>query len=528
MAILVGSEITDTAVASQFGGTVFGFTIFGGTPDDLVDDRGDLFRGFGGIDQISAGPGNDTFEIYGGDDPDNIDGNAGNDFLFFVAVSDSIFINAPGNVYTLSTFIGDFLIESVEVIQTGIGNDTIIGTAASERFISSFGNDILSGGDGRDSLFGEENADSIAGGAGNDSISGGTGNDQLNGDADSDFIHGESDADTLNGGAGIDTLNGGLGLDLIDGGTEIDTVSYSDRADGGINVNIFNGITITGGFINSGGFYQGGNAEDTLQNLENIIGTAFADRLVGGSSAARIEGAGGNDVISSFSGRDTILGGDGNDRISAGEDRDQLLGGTGNDTLNGGLGTDTLNGGTEVDAADYIDRNAGVSVNLFNAVTITGGSLNSSGLYSGGSIEDSLVSIESAIGSNFADRLVASNSNSRLEGNGGGDNISGLNGADTLIGGAGNDTLGGGAGNDVFVFEFSGGFDAISDFAEGSAVSDVISLVGFGIAFDTFSEVIAAATQVGTDVLFSFSASSTLSIAGATISGFNANDFAFG
>jgi Ca2+-binding RTX toxin-like protein len=116
----------------------------------------------------------------------------------------------------------------------------------------------------------------------------------------------------------------------------------------------------------------------------------------------------------------------------------------------------------------------------------------------------------------------------RLEGRGGADNISGLNGADTIIGGAGNDTQSGGAGNDTFEFASGFGADRITDFVEGGGVADVIRLVGLGASFDTFAEVIGAATQVGSDVVFNFGGGNTITVVSATIAGFAANDFTFG
>jgi Ca2+-binding RTX toxin-like protein len=191
----------------------------------------------------------------------------------------------------------------------------------------------------------------------------------------------------------------------------------------------------------------------------------------------------------------------------------------GNDTLNGGAGFDTLNGGADSDRAEYSDRTGAVSVNLISGTALTGGALNMAGFYSGGFTEDSLVLIENVIGSDFGDRLVGVNAGSRLDGRGGNDNIAAASGADRLIGGAGND-----------IFEFAAGFgaDRITDMTEGAGDGDVIRLVGRGPAFDSFAEVIAAASQSGGGVVFNFGGGNTITVASATVAGFNADGFTFG
>jgi Ca2+-binding RTX toxin-like protein len=364
--------------------------------------------------------------------------------------------------------------------------------------------------------------------AGDDTLSGAATGDEIDGLGGADSIHGGAGNDTIFGGTSPDTINGGLGNDVLDGGTAFDTLDYSDRTDSGVNVNVINGVALTGGFINSAGFYQGGVQEDTISNFENIFGTMFRDRLIAGSTSARIEGRDGDDFLFAFSGNDTLFGGEGNDVIESNKSSDQLFGENGNDTLNGGTGLDTINGGAGTDTADYGNREGAVSVNLTTNIAVSGGALNSSGFYSGGFTEDSLVSIEAVFGSSFGDRLVAGNFASRLEGRGGNDNISGLGGADTLIGGAGNDTLGGGAGADLFEFASGFGADRITDFDEGASLSDVIRLVGLGASFDSFGEVIAAASQSGADVVFNFGGGNTITVLNATVAAFNANDFEFG
>jgi Ca2+-binding RTX toxin-like protein len=484
---LIGSAFSDTLEGDDGANTLTG------------GDGADRFKGAGGADSLDGGNDDDTFEH--SDGMDTLNGGAGVDTADYLRAGGSISVNlstgamlSGGSLNASGFYVGGAVEDSL------ISTENISGSDFGDRLVGASAGSVIQGNGGGDRISGLGGTDSLFGGAGND---------------------------TLEGGANSDTLQGGDGNDVINGGTGLDTVDYTDKS-GGVNVNVINGVAITGGFINSAGFYQGGVQEDTITNLENIRGSEFADRLIAGSTSARIDGLGGDDYLFTFSGNDTVMGGDGNDRISTGQSTDQLFGGSGNDTLNGGTGFDTLNGAADSDTADYSDRTGGVSVNLLSGVTRTGGALNASGFYAGGFNEDSLVSIENAFGSNFGDRLVASNVSARLEGRGGADNISGLNGADTIIGGAGNDTQSGGAGNDTFEFASGFGADRITDFVEGAGVADVIRLVGLGASFDTFAEVIGAASQVGGDVVFNFGGGNTITVVSATIAGFAANDFTFG
>jgi Ca2+-binding RTX toxin-like protein len=139
---------------------------------------------------------------------------------------------------------------------------------------------------------------------------------------------------------------------------------------------------------------------------------------------------------------------------------DALFGGQGNDTLLGGLGNDYLDGGVGTDTASYINATGAVTVNL------TTGSSN------GAEGTDVLVSIESAIGSAFNDRITGTASFNVL---------TGAQGNDTLDGRAGNDTLVGGMGNDTFLFARGYGTDTIIEDDATLANSDLVQFAA-GVA----------------------------------------------
>jgi Ca2+-binding RTX toxin-like protein len=175
-----------------------------------------------------------------------------------------------------------------------------------------------------------------------------------------------------------------------------------------------------------------------------------------------------------------------------GDDADSLSGGETADTLIGGVGNDRMRGGTENDLL---------------------------------------------IGQSGQDRIFGDDGDDIVDGGGGGDSLEGGNGADslnggvgfdTLIGGAGNDTLIGGADNDVFTFQLVAGTDTVRDFSAGAAVADTIRLVGFGASFDTFGEVLAAASDNGVNTTINFGSGVVIVLEGVLVSQLNSNDFTFG
>ena len=120
--------------------------------------------------------------------------------------------------------------------------------------------------------------------------------------------------DILNGGAGDDILIGGSGADDLDGGDGIDTVSYS-TAGSGVNASLLNTATNTGEARG-----------DTYSHIENLLGSAFGDRLEGDANTNVINGAAGSDILNGGSGDDTFTGGSGADII-------ELDFGSGSDTM---------------------------------------------------------------------------------------------------------------------------------------------------------------------------------------------------
>jgi Ca2+-binding RTX toxin-like protein len=143
----------------------------------------------------------------------------------------------------------------------------------------------------------------------------------------------------------------------------------------------------------------------------------------------------------------------GSDNVIGYGGSDTIYGLGGNDVLRGGAQADRLDGGADRDAADYSDSDVGVFVSLI-----------SNRGYNGTAQGDTLVSIETLMGSPFDDWFVGNDEINSLYGR---------DGDDALKGGGGNDYLYGGNGGDILDGE--GGSDTVSYY--DSPVGVTISLI---------------------------------------------------
>lgn len=253
--------------------------------------------------------------------------------------------------------------------------------------------------------------------------------------AGNDTVTGSRHDDALIGFAGNDVLIGGPGGDLLDGGLGSNTASYATAA-AGVGIDVYGA---------SSGDAQG----DTFQNIQNFIGSRFADY---------------------------IYASDVDNRIS---------GGLGNDTFVGRYGKDTLDGGGGLDTASYDASVGGVRVSLLNPAINNGGE----------AVGDKYVSIENLAGGSYDDTLYGNNAANTIEGNdypdanivdddklygmGGNDFLFGYRGDDVLTGGMGKDTLSGGLGRDIYDFNLIAesvvglNRDVISNFTHGPTGDDI-------------------------------------------------------
>ncbi|NES20941.1 MAG: calcium-binding protein [Symploca sp. SIO3E6] len=476
--VLLGNEghdflFGDGGDDTLYGGEGHDFLLGGIGEDSLYGDDGsdnldggegnDRLYGGAGSDILVGGDGNDL--LYGGIGVDYFDGGEGNDIVYFRGENFAITADLSQN---RATYIND---AGVEVVETLINIERLVGTAFDDTLIGDVGNNVLYGENGNDTLLGGGGNDRLIGGTGVDFFDGGAGidtvyfrgensavtadlsqssatyindagveivetlinienlvgtafDDQLIGDAGHNVLYGEDGDDTLLGGEGNDRLIGGTGADYLDGGEGIDTVYFRGES-----------FAITADLSQGNASYLNGAGVEivkTLINIENLVGTAFDDTLIGDA---------GNNVLYGENGNDILLGGEGNDR---------LLGGTGVDFFDGGAGIDTV----------YFQENFAVTADLSqgNATYI-----NDAGV----EVLETLINIENLVGTAFDDQLIGDAANNDLHGSDGNDILIGGEGKDRLFGGTGVDFFDGGAGIDIVYFQENSAVTA--DLSQGSA-----------------------------------------------------------
>ena len=293
----------------------------------------------------------------------------------------------------------------------------------------------------------------IASGVIIENAEGGAGDDLITGNGAANRLAGGLGLDEIHGGDGDDLLIGGADADELFGGAGLDTVDYS-ASDAAV-------------FVTLGGTATGGDAEgDSLNGIENIIGSSTHDLLTGDAEANAIYGGDGSDFLKGGAGADMLFGGAGFDALEGGAGADTLFGGdgvgdivtyftaTGPLTFVLGATPGEILAGSSAEVAedvigDDIEGIAGADAfsNTFEAQAVTGLTF-----FLGGAQDDVFH------GGSGTDQLVALAGNDVLYGN---------DGVDALIGEGGDDELYGGAGADFFFFGDGDGDDVIHDLEAG-------------------------------------------------------------
>lgn len=521
-----GAAGNDTLVSiEQVIGSSFVDTIIGSSGDDVID-------GGAGADNINGGAGSDTISYasatgprsvvlggantdgdtltsienilgssYGdaltGDAGDNIiEGGLGDDTLIGganTAVGDTVSYARASAEVTVNLAIAGAQNTGVTGSDTLSGFENILGSAFGDTLVGDAGGNVINGGAGNDILIGGAGADTLIGGLGNDTVSYATSSAAVSitingaasgGDAAGDVMTG---IENLIGSAGNDTLigdgnanifDGGLGNDAINGLGGVDTVTYATA-----------GSAVTADLSALGVNVTGGAGNDSITNIENLVGSAYNDTLTGdgnnnvfegGTGADTMNGGGGaldsdtvtyvhssgavnvslvlgasntgaeaqGDVLTNF---ENITGSAFDDTLIGNAGANVLDGGAGDDVLRGGGGADQLIGGLGIDTASYAGSSA-VTVNLTSS-TYRGVNqgLAFSGFGGGGDATgDTYSSIENVIGSSNNDAIMGSTDNNVIDGGAGDDRIYGDNGNDIIYANNGYDTAYGENGNDTF------------------------------------------------------------------------------
>jgi hypothetical protein len=255
-----------TAELTQIGKST-NETIFGTGQRDIVrgEDGDDRIAGYAGADRLDGGSGDDL--IFGGAGDDVLIGGRGNDVLIGGDyLSDAIYNGFDAADYSSSASSIDVDLDrryekgrQIQAFASGadIGTDTLWGI---HKIIGSNFADVIRG-----SIF----SDILLGGGGDDILR-----------SMSRF----DDADVLDGGAGSDWADYSLKTTAVS-----------------VTLNGENDVIVT----------VGGMAEDTIRNIENLLGGSGNDVLTGDSQANELQGLGGNDTLTGRAGNDVLDGGAG-------------------------------------------------------------------------------------------------------------------------------------------------------------------------------------------------------------------------
>jgi Ca2+-binding RTX toxin-like protein len=389
--------------------------------------------------------GNDV--INGTETSEFLDGGAGNDGIRSGGGDDVIRAGSGDDVVDLGE--GSF------VVFGGAGNDEI-GTGSYNGWYGDPGT-------GDDIIFGNEGHDYISGGYGNDELYGGSGDDTIYSSYGDDVVYGGDGDDYLYAGEGYDFYDGGDGSDTIylSTTTTLPTEPRESTTDAVIDL-----VSET---ISWGGVF----ANETLKNIENVVGTRGNDLIIGNDEDNRLNGSYGDDVVYGGLGNDRIDDHDGDNELygGAGDDSihglsagvDKIFGGIGDDSLFISEGNDVVDGGEGSDTIDISRRG------YINAIDLSAGTTGE------GENIATLTSIENAVGNNLNNVITGSGEANILDGGYGADIIDARDGDDIVIGGSGDDTLTLGGGQDIVRLASESDEDTVTDF---DIYNDVLEING--------------------------------------------------
>ncbi|TAN49587.1 MAG: calcium-binding protein, partial [Methylococcaceae bacterium] len=592
--VLIGFASADTVAAYDGNDGVYGRDGM-----DVLDggSGADTLYGENGADLLTGAVGSDA--LYGGNDSDTLDGGAGSDLLGGDSGADVYLFGRGAGRDAINNYDGDALggyvdaiklgagIAAADVTLTRVGDDLNLQLKSTDDALlvrnyfyldgtSAYGLEFIQFADG--TVWNYVTAKgklTTATSTASKTLSGTKKSEKLTGGAGNDLAYGYGGNDTVDGAAGNDTLDGGIGNDiyLFGKGSGKDVINSFDTTVGkkdtillgaGITAaDILPGrnadalvltITSTGDsirvnnyFVNDGaGGYQielvkfadGSSWNVAAVKALALLGTGENDNLTGYAGADTISGLSGDDTLYARAGDDTLYGTAGNDRLYGEDGSDNLQGGTQSDTLSGGNGIDNLQGQEGSDSLygdvgdDLLDGGA-------HSDTLDGGPGNDTYLFGRGSGQDTLNSLDNAIGKldkiqlgtgiamadvqlgrdnndlllaikgtadglrvanylfieagggyqveriQFADGGlwdIAAIKAKLLEGGNENDTLIGYAGADTLAGAAGNDSLIGGTGDDVL--DAGSGNDTLD-----GGIGNDIYLFGLGAGKDIINNV---------------------------------------
>ncbi|WP_262030827.1 cadherin domain-containing protein [Microvirga sp. Mcv34] len=377
------------------------------------DDNANSLAGKGGDDTLVGGNGDDT--LAGGYQNDLLQGGAGVDTAIF-DLSTGARINLSLTT-AQNTGQGNDVLEEIENIVTGNGNDTVTGSAAANALTGNYGDDKLSGGAGDDTLNGGDGDDLLTGGAGTDLIDGGAGDDVIFGSGrDVAVFSVASSAYTkVDNGDGSVTVISADGTDellgirfakftdktvaLINANPDSIALSKTSVAENTLVTTIVarlsahdaDGDALTYSLTDdAGGIFalddnnlilakaldfetqaqhtvtitakDAWGGETSQSFVISVVDIDESATTGGGDKPLTLVGTAGADTLTGKSLNDELRGLSGNDTLSGGAGNDLLFGGVGKDVLTGGEGQDIFGFDTKPNKATNIDRITDFSV----------------------------------------------------------------------------------------------------------------------------------------------------------------------
>jgi Ca2+-binding RTX toxin-like protein len=360
-----GNVETMTGIESLGAGTAFADLFYGNDgANSLNGALGDTLMSFGGDDDIiveaapalvDGGAGIDRIELllHGSYIPDP---NGGSVAILAPAMTQGYQVDLAAGTLVDGNGQSGTVTGIEQIVGTSLG-DTLLGSSADEWFAPREGNDFVDGRGGIDAVsyagdpydywtygrggiyvdlaagfVGETEAEpQVIHGQTGDRVSAPAGTVGLDSTASSadilagiENVYGTGLGDTIYGDSGDNLIAPGAGNDIVDGRDGIDTIDYS-AARAAVSINLATGVaneqgtgevrfdptgTSTGTTIQADDYAA---STDQLANIENAVGSAFADTIVGNSGANRLEGGAGDDLLDGGAGADTMIGGTGND-----------------------------------------------------------------------------------------------------------------------------------------------------------------------------------------------------------------------
>ena len=462
--------------------------------DSLQAGAGDdILIGAGGDDSLDGGQGSDTYRVsglvaggwksFGGYDTYTDSGLSGIDRIVAVGIDD-VDIGLAGGNFLASNGIDEIVNASSKVVNsvTEAGRVRLLGNWQNNSldfhniaFVG--GNFRIESGDGNDSIIGSAAADTLLAGKGDDSVNGAGGNDiyEVSGNSTTGFHGYDVYADSGSGdfdqilvvaAVGSEAVDIGLrSFGLSSGIEQINATATSGRVrllgDSSANLYDFTAVTLVGSNLS----IDVGSGNDT------VIGSAAADRILAGTGTDSLNGAAGSDTYevsgnsaSGFGGYDIYA-----DSGSGVAEIDRIVVANGTMAVDIGLTNFASSLGIE-----EIDATASSG-----QVRLLGNSSANSFNFTGITLVGSNLSIDVGSGNDTVNGSVGAD---KILGGLGVDQLNGADGDDIINGGGGLDRLTGGSGNDTF--DYTKLTDAIIGGTSSAPLFETI--IGFTVGADRF------------------------------------------